>query len=355
MIKIGILTYHYAINYGAVLQAYALREMINSFEGYEVEIINYIPDGYVYYPYEYGVEGRDKFKEKRNKFGKFITSYLNVKEKVEHVVDGYGYDYICVGSDQVWNVALRENVDLEYFLPNINNNTKCISYAASIGTNVNEINIDLFRNHLAKFQSISLREDEGYQEFIKNKCFKECEIVLDPTLLLNSENFESLMSVKERFSGRFIFFFWYDNDDNLYKVAEFVNMLSRMYSIPIVHSVFNAPQYLFTENSQCMMYEGVEDFLWYLKNAEYVVTNSFHGLALSILFEKKLYIYIAELRRSRLDNLVKMFGLENRVIDHYILAKEIDWDINYDEIKKRLNIERMKSIDYLRSAINAER
>jgi len=355
LIKIGILTFHYAINYGAVLQAYALREMINTFEGYEAEIINYIPDEYVYYPYEHGEQGRDKFKQKRDKFGRFITTCLKVKENVEHVVDGHGYDYICVGSDQVWNVALRENVDLEYFLPNINDNIKCISYAASIGTNVNEINIDLFRKYLSKFQSISLREDEGYKYIIQSKCLKECQIVLDPTQLLNKEKFETLIPVKERITGKFIFFFWYDNDDNMYKVAEFVNMLSRMYSIPIIHSAINAPQYLFTENSRCMMYEGVEDFLWYLKNAEYVVTNSFHGLALSVLFEKNLYVYIAELRRSRLDNLVKMFGLENRVIDRYISPKEINWDINYDEIRKRLNIEKVNSIDYLRSAINAER
>lgn len=351
MKKVGILTFHYADNYGAVLQAYALRKVINEMENCEAELINYIPEDYYYLTYETGKSGKALLEKKRNKFDLFLEQWCGITEERCAEIQEELYDYICVGSDQVWNLDLRENSQRAYFLPNVCDGCKCFSYAASIGTDIKEVNYKVFEENIKKFKAVSLRETEGYQKLLKEKCGINSVEVLDPTLLLNKADYEEIIKNVKKEKKEFIFLFWYDLENNLYKYTEFVNMLSRKYNLPIIHTVLNAPDYLFEFNGGCMLYEGVEDFLWYMKNAKYVVTNSFHGLALAIQFNKNFYLIISKFRRNRLDHLVKLLGLEDRVVENFIYPKDVNWEIDYLKIRDFLESEKRKSMNYLKGVL----
>lgn len=354
MKKIGILTFHYADNYGAVLQAYALRKTINRLSGCTAEIINYIPKDYIYYPYESGEIGLQKIKSKRNLFNKFLEVNCGIVEDVCHEINEEQYDYICVGSDQVWNTELSENSELGYFLPKILNKKKCFSYAASIGTKPSKVDYSLFKKYISDFKAVALREADQYQESLRIYSGIESVQTLDPTLLLKKEDLLNIIPKRDNNDRKFIFFFWYALDDNLPKCAEFINILSIKYNLSVKHTIVNLPKYMLVKDEECVFYEGIEDFLWYLQNAEFVVTNSFHGLALSILLKKQFFLFISDLRRERIDNLVNLLGLENRIVDSLVLSNTIDDGIGYDKVNKKLDKEREKSINYLKKVLEVD-
>jgi hypothetical protein len=351
MKKIGILTFHYADNYGAVLQAYALRKIINSLPDCKAEIINYVPKRYVYYLHkDDGTE--KKLLEKRRKLTEeFLMQECGICSSMIYNVKGNDYDYYCVGSDQVWNIDFRENKDLQYFLPNLDDKATKIAYAASIGMEIERIDEKIFKTYLPQFNNISLRES-NYIDYIEQICNVKCEQVLDPALLLNKDDYEYLIDKERIVKKPYIFFFWYKLDDEMMRCVEFVNTLSRKYGLSIVHSIIDAPRYMFNNDAGCMMNEGVEGFLWYMKHAEFVITNSFHGAVFATQFERPFYIFISNIRRSRLDNLVEILEVEDRIINGYISPNEMNKDINFEAIRNRLEVERYKSMNFLRNALD---
>ena len=115
MKKVGILTFHYVDNYGAVLQAYALRKKINELPECRAEIINYVPSGFEYELYGNGEKYRAMLQKKRQSFEAFLSKYCGVNTPIISSVEDSGYDYYCVGSDQVWNSGYC-NMDKAFFL-----------------------------------------------------------------------------------------------------------------------------------------------------------------------------------------------------------------------------------------------
>lgn len=350
MKKIGILTFHYSDNYGAVLQSYALRTIINSLSNCEAEIINYVPREFTYPLYKNDKKSWQLLCEKRKKFEEFLQMKCGINSPMISEVTGNQYDYYCVGSDQVWNLMFA---DLEYFLPNLDEEAIKISYAASIGMNFENAykRKDLFEKYISKFKSISLREQE-HIELIKTVCQKECQCVLDPTLLLKAEDYSLIISKDNVYDKPFILFFWLHHDDELMNGIEFVNDLSRKYGIPIVHTVVGAKPYVFNMDAGSMIYEGVDYFLWYIKNASFVVTNSYHATLFSIQFKIPFYTFLVDKMRSRLDTLSEKLGIHSRIVDSYINFTMIDDNINFEDIDNRLRVERAKSMNFLREALD---
>lgn len=351
MKKIGILTFHYVDNYGAVMQAYSLRRIINSLPDCKAEIINYVPKGYVYYLYKNNESERKLLEKRREHLEKFLVEECGVCSSMTFIVSGNDYDYYCVGSDQVWNTDLRENEHLEYFLPNLDDKAIKIAYAASIGLEIDRIDVNVYKKYLPHFNKISLRES-SYIEFIEQICNVKCEKVLDPVLLLDKNDFDSLIETEPTVKKPFIFLFWYILDDELMKCVEFVNTLSRKYGLSIVHTIIDAPRYMFYNDAGCMMSEGIDAFLWYMKHAEFIVTNSFHGAVFAVQFERPFYIFISNVRRSRLDNLVETLKLEDRVVNSYISPDKLNKNVDFDSIRNRLKGEKDRSMNFLRSAFD---
>lgn len=354
MKRIGILTFHYADNHGAVLQTYALRKVINSFEGYHAEIINYVPEGYGY-PVSAGnkmvIEEKQK---KREKFNRFLSDKCGIVSPMVHSVTGNEYDLYLVGSDQIWNTDIPEaSADYEYFLPNLDSTAKRAAYSASVGMEPEKINRSLFQKYLSKFESISLRE-RSHAEIIAELSGKRCECTLDPTMLLQKKDYELLIKKPDISEEPYILYFWYDMGDGGFSSVETVNTLARKYGLSVKHT-FLPEAYVINQmivnNNGHVFYRGIEEFLWYVENAQAVVTNSFHGAVFSILFEKPLYIYYPEMRKCRQENLVQLFHLQDRVVQGYVPSEQLNLKMEFADIFSILKREREKSMAYLKQVV----
>ena len=357
MKKVGILTFHYVDNYGAVLQTYALRSFLNSREDCEAEIINYVPADFTY---KFHLYGRDEnnvelLKEKRSRFERFLTENCGVVKPIVSEVSGNDYDYYCAGSDQIWNL-MQLNGNTDFLFSNLAQDAVKVSYAASIGMGLSQAGIykDVFKKYLQSFKAISLREEEQVA-FVRELTGKDCQCVVDPTLLLGEADYRPIISKKKLREHPFIFFFWLPHDDKMVRGIDFVNTLSRKYGLPIVHNIIPAPPYMFQDEDGCMVYEGVEEFLWYIKNASFVVTNSYHATLFSMQFKTPFYIFLVESMRSRMDTIIKKYGIGDRVIDGYRSIKELNADIDFEYITKEIEKNRRESVDYLEDALDIKR
>lgn len=354
MKKIGILTFHYADNHGAILQAYALRKVINSFEGCYAEIINYVPKGYGYTV----LAGNEKLikgkRGKREKFNQFLYGYCGIDSPMVHSVTGNEYDLYLVGSDQVWNTDILEvSADYEYFLPNLDVTAKRAAYSASIGMDQENIDRGLFQKFLSQFVAISLRE-KSYIDIITELSGKKCECTLDPTMLLQKKDYKLLVKKPDISEEPYILYFWYDMGDGGFGSVETVNMLARKYGLSVKHT-FLPDAYVINQmivnNNGHIFYAGPGEFLWYIENARAIVTNSFHGAVFSMLFGKPFYIYYPEMRKCRQENFIQLFHLQDRVIQGYVGPEQLNLEMDYTDISLILKSEREKSVAYLEKVL----
>jgi hypothetical protein len=352
MKKVGILTFHYINNYGAILQAYALKKAIDKFDGYTAEIINYIPEDRVEYPYEYGDIGKKLVEGKLNKLYEFLWDYCDVKKDIVRSVEGNEYDYYCVGSDQVWNFVISGN-DYTYLLKDVDLDAKKISFSSSFGLSVDKLMPykEIYKRYLSGFKAVSVRESV-HQKWLQESCGIECENVLDPTFLLNADEYEPIISEKNMMDHPYILFIWYMHDQNVLKGIEFVNTLSRKYRLPIKHNIVKARPWMIAHDDGCMFYEGVPEFLWYIKNAELVVTNSYHTTMFAIHFKKPFYTFVTESMRSRFDSIGAKMGIKDRYVDRYIVPGDLNMDMDYKKIEANLEEPRSLSRKFLKEALD---
>ncbi len=359
--KIGILTYHNVVNYGAVLQAYALQQFLSN-KGYDAEIIDYQNDYfkkfyspfyitkpylrktlYMLYAFRQKSIRLKKFAEFRNKFlvqssEQYIPSNIsNIDSK---------YDCIIVGSDQVWNLVLSDG-DENYFIP-FAHNAKKVSYAASIGMkNIPEKYDKLFGTLVNGFDVISVREKSA-AELLTKYTDKPVSVNNDPVLLLSKQEWGKLDDIKNRvLDGDYILVYKINKDDS-YKYA---GELSKTTNMPVI--VIKPDK---TCNIDCTKVKcaSPDQFVSLFYNARYVITDSFHGTVFSIIFEKQ-FVYVpdtsADNRNVRIIDLLDKVGLSSRAFNNDINA--INETIDYNVVRNLLEKERSISEDYLRKAIES--
>lgn len=347
------MTFHYINNYGAILQAYALKKAIDGIDGYSAEIINYIPEDRVEWPYEFGEAGKKLMEEKLDRLYEFLWNTCDVKKEIVRRVDGDKYDYYCVGSDQVWNFEISGN-DLTYLLKDLDKGAKKISYASSIGISEQKLfpHKEIYRELLSDFKALSVRELE-HRDWIERELGLRCVTVLDPTFLISSDYYEKIMTKDELVDHPFMLFIWYMHDpDGLIKGIEFANTVSRKYGLPVIHNLVKIPEYMIAHEKKCMFYEGVEEFLWYIRHSDMIVTNSYHVTMFSIHFRRPFYSFISKSMRSRFDTVGKAFGIDNRFVEEYIEPDDINDEINYEEVYANIEPLRTESKEYLLAALD---
>lgn len=351
--KIGILTFPNSPSYGATLQMCGLYSTLKEF-GCEVEIINYrntfmtkkkhilkhnenFLKKYIFIALD--IPSKLKFK----KFEKNMTTYPDniITEKDNLEIISNRYDYLICGSDQVWNPFVTGE-DLNYFFKFCKENSKKISYAASFGVEkLTEEFSSKVKEELKKFKNISIREKEG-AKIIENLLDYECPIVLDPSMLLTQEKWEKMQKKVKGLPKKYIAKFIFNYDNN---VEEKILELSKKTKLPVVvigGTLFSKfKKGIFTGNI------GPTEWLYVLNNAEYVVTDSFHGAAFSIIFHKKLYVSLASSTNSRLKTLLHTFELNDRIISEKLSFEEID----YQKVQKIMIKKREESLDYLKNSI----
>lgn len=368
--KIGIITFHNVINYGATLQALALQESIRK-KSQDVSIINYTPiDVFsAYKPFSliknkrYAKNSLKRavksvasdarhfwFISKRNKtFNEFGKKYFNYSGEACQSLDKLkkslpDYDVCFAGSDQIWNPDITYGFDSAYFLDFGKKNMVRASYAASIGRETfNSKEKQVLCEYLNEFDYISLRERTA-QNLLNTLTDKPIEVVLDPTLLLNANDWRRLFSIQPQ-SKEYIFVYTlYPNP----KLNLFVEKLSKLKNLPVV-TINRKPVY----SNEVERYPLADpcEFVSLIANAQYVVTNSFHGTAFSVNFSKNFITFTGERRNSRITDLLKILGISERAVaDFSDELLDMD-DIDYEKVQSKLNEERNKSEEYIDSVL----
>lgn len=370
MAKIGILTYHFVLNYGAAMQAWALQEYLKKI-GHQVELIDYRPGhlekgGNFYFPKNMKllrmnlitafIKLRSFFhifsrqmKVKKSKFQDFQNSYLNLSQKTIKQLkcvaeDYFDYDIFICGSDQIWNSSNHSGIDSAYFFGFLPENSFTVSYAASFGRPFIEDNFKKEVADLLKpFNSISVRELSGVK-LVTELSGKKAECVLDPTLLLGEE-ISKLLDLEGPNEG-FIFSYALRSKDT---VSSTNNYISKKFNLPLISDEsLHAKQYALSPI----------EWVSHIKRASFVVTNSYHGTLFSLIF-KKSFIFVAlsgnkSSYNERAISLLNELGLNSRILENYnetlidsIIGSKIDWD----EVSKILSDKRKNSEEFLRAAI----
>ena len=359
--KTAIITFNQAINFGAVLQMYALQNVLKTQVGVKADIINYksksLSKTYEKKKFSELISPRMMYHILFNNgyirfnfkgFESFLSNNLEMTSEVSTKKDLSGlndlYDYFITGSDQVFN-PYCSGFDGNYFLSFVSDKNMKFSYAASVG--LENIPVELenyYKDYLNSFCRISIREITGANE-IKRVCGIECSTNIDPTLLLDKSDWEKLMAdLPSNADTPYLLLYALSEDKNMLKFAKTIAKRKKLKVIYINDRLFRPKGMLSLRNV------SPEQWLRLFANANSIVTNSFHGIAFSINFEKEFYpFYLNKNTRvnSRIRDLLDLLNLQSLVINdnNDTLMNE---NIDYSEAREILKNEKNKSISYLR-------
>ena len=354
--KIGILTFQRTANYGAQFQNFALQYYLKS-KNISVETIDYKNERL-----EDIEKPKPLFKQKsikniikyfkchkyhQNKWNNFETfrdNYINMSNSYSNsniAEVNNVYEYIIVGSDQVWNTDITGK-DFNYYLSFVEDNRKKMSYAASFGYSKlpEDVKEDAL-NYLKQFQFLNLREKTGLRiiDKIKNN---EKHVVLDPTFLLDKKQYEDIFLLnKKEINEKYIFVYMFDETE---KNISFIRQYAQKnnYRIKFVRDGFKE-----ISGVESIRDASPEEFLKLLYNAECVMTGSFHGICLSLIMKKQFYYNLntTHNRNSRIVDLLDILDLSNR--NDY----SNNMEINFKKVDEKLNKEIKMSKDILNEMI----
>lgn len=355
MIHIGITTTIYGNNFGEALQAYAIRQAINTYcTDCYAEVISFmcesqnrlVKPGFELYA--------NQILDKNEVFNKFRCEEMGLQDMPQEHLSAENppiYDKYVFGSDQIWNTNAWEIP--EFFGSFVPEGKPKIAYAASIGidTKTHAIKEDLFRKYMDTFDWISVRE-KIHCDYLKKFTNKPIYYVADPTLLLDKEIYyrwaDSVNPPKP--DKNYIFYYQPHSADGA--IISLVNKVARLKRYDVVHTFADIPSVLFPYKSISARFCGPKEFLSYIRDSSLVITRSFHAVIFSIIFERPFYVYVDKKTGSRFESLLCTLGLENRMIYDYIKPEDISLDIDYPKSNKLLEQFRRESIKLLVNAIN---
>lgn len=365
--KIGIITFHAAFNYGSMLQAYALQTYLSR-QGHDVEIINYrshYQKSIYYKPFDihskYSILSSFKrlllypsslcrLKTKWELFNSFLNQNLKITKEYNTIHElervPWDYDLLITGSDQIWNTGAPDSGEA-YFGNFINNaNTKKIAYAPSLGQYPENVDTKFLKAQIRNFTALSVREEKAKYLLIKYGIAKDISVVCDPTLLLDVQAYERLYREEPLIQGKYIFF--YTPVGLPLDYFKIVNDFAETLGMPVITERAYYPKDI-KKYKHIMNYPevGPSEFLNLIKNATYVCGGSFHLQVFSILFRKEFYCINGD-KDSRTHNLLVKLGLEDRIVSlsHPTIVTSHP-TINYDNISNKLTYYREPSFDFL--------
>lgn len=361
--KCGIVTYHRAHNYGALLQAYALKKSLQKLS-LEPVFIDYQPEsisrGYELYPQlpkEKSISAFIRYikdfihlildyKRKKNRFIAFETF---IKKEINiHKPEGM-FEYLFLGSDQIWNTSYTNGIDKHYYgiFDNLTaNNT--ISYAASMGTsNINSEDEYTFIKYLEDLDGIGVRE-EKLANYISSISSLNPEITLDPTLLLSKSEWRSLKDSASIHVDEKPYLLIYEVHEHslTQQIKEFI---SKKLGLSIVSLSSRTDCYT---NKNNITDASPNDFIKLFSNASFVITTSFHGTVFSIINEVPfLTLKFNNDTDIRSESLLRQVNLLERHIESIADIDNLPLEFSYEESNLLLEKYRKKSIDFLKRHI----
>ncbi len=373
--KIALLSYSENAGYGGSLQAYALEKAIETrYTDVECEYIRYrivshqliasikwitrkivakicrkddTPSLTIreYMKIVCGLIRQRSGKNGRNAMRLFrefweLSNYTNPvsRRELKKMCD---YDLYIAGSDQIWNCG-RLDLDTTFLLDFVNDDTKKGSYAPSIGLKrIPPKYFKKYQKYLSRFRWLSCREKSG-ADLIADCTGREVENVLDPVFLLSKEQWGERERRPADFSTDVKFIVLYTLADE----RDYMPYMEAFLQGKNLQLIFINGKDISQNNAV-----GPAEWLWYLHHAEYVITDSFHATAFSVIFERQFYSRIPEddhfeEMSVRIVDLLEMLGLQERVVrdrDQMLKLSRID----FSEARRRLNEKRKESFDYL--------
>lgn len=351
--KVAIITKYSSHNFGAMLQAYALQQTIMSMN-VECIIVDYdrkSPLKKVSWRSVSGIlnniYGNIYKKELNQAFEKF-ENFINEKFVTSMRYEDYGRleksspkaDVYITGSDQVWNPLKIED---SYFLRFVPEDTIRASYAASMGISyIPEGSKRLLKEYLEDIDYISVREHSA-QELIKENMNMDAKVHIDPVLLLEKEQWKKLMVLPRKRKPYILCYILYRPK----WLNDWIKKLHQATGLEIVAVTSDAYRNIY--HNSMVRDAGPLEMLGLIHDAEFVVSSSFHGVALSIVMEKPFYAVVNPDAPSRIENLLKTVGLEERIIRQG--SKTNILGIQYENAKNIIQKEKGRSIDYLSDII----
>lgn len=352
MKRIGVITIPDYENYGNRLQNYAVVKIFEN-QGFKVETLELNDIEFSKYN-----ERKNKLLLKKYKLNLFVTAYNRIKKGKRYAkhyklfetfsqknlnikyypkynkktIDKLNktYDFFILGSDQIWNPNINDTPNI--YFATFASKEKKFPFAASFGVkNIIEAKRELYRKNLNSFQYITVRENAG-KRIVNELSETKCDVLCDPTLLLSVESWKKLAKKPKRILAQqqeFVFSFFLGPKSEKYK--QYIN------------DNFNSDQIInIDELRDNLEFEtcGPKEFLWYIQNAKFILTDSFHATVFSILFNKDFLVFSRldqNLKHagmdSRIEQLLKIAGLECRMFDNGMDKKESLINFNQELIK----------------------
>lgn len=354
--RIGLMTFWRVNNYGAVLQAYSLSSTLTSL-GFKTEIIDYKCDflekpyglrnlrlgGFV--KYLTSLLGYLTRLPRNRKFKAFRMRYLNTSSCIYNnsTLENCKYSIMVVGSDQVWNLDAT-GMDTGYLLDSIPDSVHKYSYAASFGVSeIKEAWKSPVKEYLGKFEGLTVREEAGKEAIGQILPYKKCEVMIDPVFL--TEKSEWLKIAEKPKCQNYILVYQQSITKTVVRIAK---KIAKERKLKILFIPFPIGEYAV---GKCKTNYSPEEWLGLIANASYVITDSFHGVALSIIMNKKFYTNVSGTSKrtgGRISELLGKMGLQDRYIDDISGLKEYNSEIDYERVNKKIGLEREKALLYLR-------
>lgn len=310
--KVGILTFHHVANYGAMLQAYALQQAIQRL-GHEAELIDYRPTKALaaYYTalFENNPQAESNARRLR-RMEQFLQTRMRLSPQPFRAHDGFAsvqgrYDAVIVGSDEVWNINSFRGYDPAYFLAWAQQEKK-VSYAASFGyTTTTGAHREEVARHLRSFVALSVR-DESSRRILREECGLDAELVVDPTLLIEYDDFVS--RVRE---GAYILVYGV-----LTAAADaYVKASATRMGVPVVSVGYTAEC-----ADETLIAASPEEWVSLFAHATYVFTGFFHGIMFAVKFQKPFTAFCAADKQMKMQDAVRWMGLEQCLVTVETLA-----------------------------------
>lgn len=377
MKKIGILTVFTGYNYGSLLQAYSTQEVLKQL-GYEPSLL-WDKEGLIkgrdvrikkilamafralIQPKAFR-EGMASYKsannqrvldESRGKFDEFAKNYLKIERysfsNLKKIASAKEYHAFICGSDQIWN-SKAVYVDPLYYLRFAPNNKK-IAYAPSFGKEeIPDYNREKIKNYLQDFKKLSIREQKG-KELIKGLINKDVPVLIDPTLLLDGEYWRSLSKPLNLEPYVLFYFLSEPSKETIEKLKKTETYLNK--KVVVIPSISDWHNELYKVEN---MPTGPLEFISLIKNAVFVCTDSFHGMAYSINLNIPFLIFKrnhgkASDQSSRISSLLNILGLDNRFVSNEEFNLENIDIVDFDQSNNILAKERDKGMLYLEQAL----
>lgn len=372
MKKVGIITFQNSYNCGSMLESYALQNYLKKMK-IDSELIDFSSQGQkeMYGTYFKSNSLKNivkniiifphikKIRKNNEMYKKFLKDNLITSKKINTEDDFKNLDYssVIAGSDQVWNVTIPD-YDKAYFLQWVKN-AKKIAYAPSFGAK-NPVkyanNLEEIKEMIADFDYLSIRENNG-KKWIYDMIKRDVPVLIDPTLLLNADDYEKIVSKDMNINYKYIFLYCPSFKTD---ICKFVKKISDKYNLPVI--AWSAKSFYVKNIGKLGFklpeYENPSSYLYLIKNAELVFTTSFHGTIFSTIYKKKFFtIKNGEMYGDddRVMTLINNLGLQDRLLE-YKFDNNFDYlkDVDYSNYDNELIKNKKIAENYLKESLSDE-